>query len=111
MEDTIANTRTNTPSDLYLKLYESGFVDFIYYKYEFIAGGFPQGYCGQIAEEIQAIHGGELVAGWLDYGYGEREHWWLDIDGCIVDPMGEIFNMHTPCRHREAHRDISQKYW
>lgn len=106
----ILNLRNNINNELYTLLY-NGFVDSIYWKYEAIVGGFPQGYCGQIAEEIQKECGGDLIAGWLEYGTGKREHWWLEIDGNIVDPMSEQFNVHTPCRHIEAHRDINKRYW
>ena len=91
------------------------FADFIYAKYEMIAGGFPQGFCGQIAEEIQGRLGGEIVAGFLLYGPGmsnKRPHWWVNTGGKIIDPMAEYFNEHIePCRHQEAHRDLSKKYW
>ena len=106
----ILGLRHNISAELYTLLY-TGFVDTVYAMYEAKAGGFPQGYCGQIAEEIQRQCGGELVAGWLEYGIGRREHWWLEIDGSIVDPMAEAFNEHTPCRHIEAHRNIRERYW
>ena len=106
----ILNLRHNISAELYALLY-TGFVDSVYAMHEAKAGGFPQGYCGQIAEQIQKQCGGELVAGWLEYGTGRREHWWLEIDGSIVDPMSEVFNEHTPCRHIEAHRDIRERYW
>jgi hypothetical protein len=106
----ILELRHNVSDELYTLLY-TGFVDSVYAMHEAKAGGFPQGYCGQIAEQIQKQCGGELVAGWLEYGTGRREHWWLEIDNNIVDPMAEEFNKHTPCRHIEAHRNIRERYW
>jgi len=106
----ITNLRHNINSELYKLLY-TGFVDSVYAVYEAMARGFPQGYCGQIAEAIVSSCGGELVAGYLEYGTGRRQHWWVVIDECIVDPMAEVFNKHTPCRHVEVHRNTHERYW
>ena len=53
-------------NELYTLL-TTGFVDMVYAMHEVKAGGFPQAYCGQMAEQIQKQCGGELVAGWLDF--------------------------------------------
>ncbi len=87
------------------------FIDMVYCKYEIKAGGFPQGFCGQIAEELQKFYGGEIVAGYLNYGIGQRQHWWLETDKNIIDPMFEVFNSHTKCRHIKVHNNLENKYW
>jgi hypothetical protein len=85
-------------------------VEFIYEKYKAFYG-FPQGKCGQIAEEIQAAIGGEIVAGVLDGGYFQRNHWWVEKDGVIIDPMSDELAITDPHKHVEKHRDLSRAYW
>lgn len=85
-------------------------VKLIYEKYKAFYG-FPQGKCGQIAEEIQAAVGGEIVAGQLDGGYFQRNHWWVEKDGIIIDPMSDELAITDPHRHIEHHRDLALKYW
>jgi len=85
-------------------------IDFIYLRYKAMYG-FPQGYCGQIAEEIQKTIGGELVAGYLAFPSHNREHWWLDLDNKIIDPMSVELQKTDPHRHIEIHRDLSRRYW
>ena len=85
-------------------------IDFIYLKFV-TQYGFPQGYCGQIAEEIQSIVGGEIVAGYLAFNTHEREHWWVELNGVIIDPMSDDLIKTDPHRHIEVHRDVPKKYW
>ena len=87
------------------------FIDMVYCKYEIKSGGFPQGFCGQIAEELHKVYGGEIVAGYLNYGTGLRQHWWVETDTNIIDPMFEVFNSHTKCRHVKVHNNLQNKYW
>lgn len=84
--------------------------DFIYLTYK-ARYGFPQGYCGQIAEDIQKKIGGQIVAGYLVFKTHNREHWWLDLEGVIIDPMSDELMMSDPHTHKEVHRDMSKKYW
>lgn len=85
-------------------------VDFIYTKYTSLYG-FPQGFCGQIAAEIQQKLGGDLVAGYLRFRTHDREHWWVDVGGNIVDPMSDDLMATDPHVHIEIHRDASKRYW
>jgi hypothetical protein len=85
-------------------------VDFIYLRYKTMYG-FPQGFCGQIAEEIQSKIGGELVAGYLAFSGHTREHWWVNIDGVVIDPMSDELQEKDQHRHVEVHRDLSKRYW
>ena len=85
-------------------------IDFIYLKY-YTLYGFPQGYCGQIAEEIQKEIGGELVAGYLSFSTHNREHWWVELNDVIIDPMSDELSLTDKHRHIEIHRDLSKKYW
>jgi hypothetical protein len=57
-----------------LTSYQQSHIDYVSAKY-----GNAQGFCGQIAKEIQEVIGGEITAG--------------DVE------------------HKEAHRDLSLKYW
>ena len=101
----------NLPNPARKPTYTDSFIQFVYAKYEMLSGGFPQGYCGQVAEELQKRYGGEIVAGYIDYLTGRREHWWLDIGDSIIDPMFDVMSQRDTCRHVEVHRDISKKYW
>lgn len=85
-------------------------IEFIYTKYKTMYG-FPQGYCGQIASEIQKAVGGELVAGYLVFNGGRREHWWVDLNNTIIDPMADELRKTDSHRHVEVHRDLSKRYW
>lgn len=92
--------------------FELSTIDCIYEKYKMLYGHFPQGYCGQLASEIQKIlNKGELVAGYLNFQGFRREHWWLDIDGEIIDPMSDELMETDKHRHIEVHRDLNKKYW
>ena len=106
---------TNTPNTTetaigFIPCYAQDFIDFVYLRYKTMYG-FPQGYCGQIAEEIQKQIGGELVAGFLAFNTHDREHWWVDFNGTIIDPMSDELKKTDEHRHVEVHRDLSQRYW
>ena len=73
--------------------------------------GFPQGMCGQLAEHLQKEVGGEIVAGYLKFPTFQRAHWWLELNGTIIDPMSDELMRTDPHSHEEVHRDISKKYW
>jgi hypothetical protein len=84
-------------------------VDYISAKY-----GNAQGFCGQIAEEIKASIGGEIVAGYLILERHHRKmHWWVTMPlGEIVDPMADALRLKfDDVEHEEIHRDLSLKYW
>lgn len=91
-------------------MYDKNIVDFIYLKYKTFYG-FPQGYCGQIAEEIQSKIGGDIVAGLLRFNTHHRQHWWVDLDGVIIDPMSDELMLTDNHMHQEVHRDLTLKYW
>lgn len=94
----------------FIPCYAQDFIDFVYLRYKTMYG-FPQGYCGQIAEEIQKRIGGELVAGYLAFNTHDREHWWVDFNGIIIDPMSDELMKTDEHKHVEIHRDLSQRYW
>jgi hypothetical protein len=92
-----------------LTSYQQSHIDYVSAKY-----GNSQGFCGQIAEEIQAITGGEITAGYLILeGYHRREHWWVTLpNNQIIDPMADSFkSKYSSVEHEEIHRDLSLKYW
>ena len=46
--------------------------------------------------------------GWLTWANGacERSHWWVDLDGAVLDPMGDdLLSYEKQTGRREAHRD------
>ena len=69
------------------------------------AYGFPQGECEKLARSIQKEIGGEVVAGFLKFNGGDREHWWVNKDGEIVDPMSDELMKSDPHHHLEVHRN------
>lgn len=82
--------------------------DVIYARYTAVYGPRPQGCCPLIADEIAAATGGEVVAGELTWfgGSCRRTHWWVELDGEVIDPMGDDFldGEEATGRH-EIHRD------
>jgi len=80
----------------------------IYEKYNFVYSGEVQGCCLLIADEIQKLVGGEVVAGYLTW-YGDscrRSHWWVDVSGKVIDPMGDyLLSFEDYSGRREEHRD------
>ena len=95
-----------------LTSYEQACVDMISAQYE-LQGGL-QGFCGQIAEEIQSKIGGEITAGCLVLERHHRKmHWWVTLSsGEVVDPMADEFRLKfDDVEHEEVHRDLSLKYW
>jgi hypothetical protein len=88
------------------------FIDYVYNHFkEANDNCVPQGWCGQIAEAIQKHLGGELVAGYLSFRGFRRMHWWLELNGHIIDPMSDDYMPTDPHEHEEVHRDIKHKYW
>ena len=84
-------------------------VDYISAKYDN-----AQGFCGQIAEEIQDAIGGEITAGYLILErHHRKEHWWVTLSsGEIVDPMADELRLKfDSVEHEEVHRNLSMKYW
>lgn len=80
----------------------------IYDRYNDHYDGDTQGCCVVIAMEIAKTIGGECVAGYIDYRYGQRSHWWVEKDGEIVDPMAQHYFAKDPYTHVEVHRDVSE---
>ena len=70
--------------------------------------GFPQGLCKQIAEELQAHLGGEVVFGYLVFSAHERGHWWLELDNEIIDPMSDYLMETDPHRHEKYDERYSE---
>ena len=67
-----------------------------------------QGCCLLIADEIQKVTGGEVVAGWLTWygGSCRRSHWWVEKDGVTLDPMGDyVLSFEVATGRNEEHRD------
>lgn len=68
-----------------------------------------QGCCPLIADEIRKAVGGEIVAGDLTWygGTCRRTHWWVELEGTVLDPMGDWFLEKEDGPGRtEEHRDI-----
>lgn len=63
----------------------------VFNKYKTAYDGEVQGCCLLIADEIQKETGGKLVAGELTWygGSCKRTHWWVEVDGITLDPMGD----------------------
>lgn len=76
----------------------------IFQKYHSAFDGDVQGACIIIADEIQRAIGGECVAGHLCMCGIERSHWWVEKDGRIYDPMGDVYKDEIGFHRREAHR-------
>ena len=87
-----------------MKTIEKLAIEAIYEKYKNLYG-FPQGLCFNIAKEIQSFLGGEIVAGYLCFSGGQREHWWLERNGEIIDPMSDELKLTDNHYHFEVHRD------
>ena len=80
----------------------------IFQKYYDRYDGEVQGCCPLIADEINKAVGGDVVAGELTWygGMSRRTHWWVDLDGTRVDPMGTWFlAMEEGPGWTEVHRD------
>lgn len=83
--------------------------DSIYRKYHDHYDGEIQGCCPLIADEISCATGGAVVAGEITFfgGSQRRTHWWVDLRGVILDPMGDAM-MTEPrdyAERVEIHRD------
>lgn len=79
----------------------------IFLKYK-RAYGNAQGVCMLIADEIAKATGGIPVAGYLCWysGSSRRSHWWVDLEGEILDPMGEeAMEFEVGVSYEEVHRD------
>lgn len=75
-----------------------------------------QGLCALIASDIIDKIGGVLVAGELVWASCRRTHWWVDVDGETVDPMGdwqmdgESFYRHEAHRNQQFGKDFAAMY-
>lgn len=65
----------------------------VFRRYHDRYDGEVQGCCPVIADEIARLTGGEIVAGELTWcgGACRRTHWWVEVDGTVLDPMGDWF--------------------
>ena len=65
----------------------------VYAKYKAAYDGEVQGCCLLIADEIQKVFGGKVVAGYLTWygGSCRRGHWWVVKEEEVLDPMGDEF--------------------
>src|SRR5688500_14904986 len=78
----------------------------IYQRYYDHYDGEVQGCCPLIADEVQRLIGGEVVAGERTWAGGRRTHWWVEKDGAVIDPMGDHLLSYEDYPGRvEAHRD------
>lgn len=80
----------------------------IYSKYKFHYNGEVQGTCSVIVRDIICAIGGEAVAGFIDYRWGERSHWWVEKDGITYDPMTDDKFYPDEYKHKEVHRDQTE---
>ena len=64
-----------------------------------------QGCCPLIADEIQRAVGGDVVAGEITWygGACRRTHWWVDLDGVVLDPIGDWVLSFEESTGRQAH--------
>ena len=80
----------------------------IYGAYVRAYHGEIQGCCPVIADDIINQIGGVPVAGYLILGGTTRTHWWVDMDGVVLDPMGDDYlSYETYGARQEEHRDRS----
>lgn len=80
----------------------------IFRRYHRHYDGEVQGCCLVIADEIQRMIGGEIVAGYIEIygGTSRRSHWWVEKNGERIDPMGAAaFSEKDYPVWVEAHRD------
>ena len=80
----------------------------VYDKYVKHYDGEIQGCCLLIADEIQRALGGELVAGYLTWcgGSCRRSHWWVELGGKTIDPMGDhLLSYEDYPGRQEEHRN------
>lgn len=65
----------------------------IYHRYSRRYGHSLFGCEALVADEIQQTFGGEVVAGelcWDGPGLNCRSHWWVDLDGVVLDLSATI---------------------
>lgn len=103
------NRRSMVPMTSKDKLTTAEQVRDVYQKYVRHYDGEIQGCCLLIADEIQRAVGGDVVAGELTFfgGTQRRTHWWVDLNGMTLDPMGDDM-MSDPrdfAERVEIHRD------
>lgn len=79
--------------------------DRIFQRYRNANDGDVQGLCAQIVDEICDATGAEPVAGYLRTAMGmNRAHWWAELDGQTLDPMGDHLSAEPGFKRVEAHR-------
>lgn len=79
----------------------------IFNRYKRKYDGEVQGCCPVIASDIMREIGGEPVAGFLCFGGTKRQHWWVELNGEILDPMGDDIVSHEDFWEREeVHRNV-----
>lgn len=66
------------------------------------------GMCATVAMNIwmRIDHGKEvIVGGYLTSATGwRRPHWWLEVEGRVYDPMGDVYKEEPGFRREVAHR-------
>lgn len=80
----------------------------IYRKYYQYYDGEIQGCCPLITDEVCRATGAVPVAGEITFygGSHRRTHWWADLDGMTLDPMGDALMDPRDYPERvEVHRD------
>ena len=77
----------------------------VFERYRAAYGDEMKGCCPLIADEIQRRVGGEVVAGELTWfgGSCRRTHWWVEVNGVTLDPMGDWFLASEVAPGREEH--------
>ena len=64
--------------------------------------GESRGACRTIAGLIaESIPGAEVVGGYVCMVQGEMQHWWVEVDGNIIDPLSEKY-ADEPYYHRRV---------
>ena len=81
----------------------------IYERYKDMYGSNTQGLCAYIAKDIINAIGGIPTAGYITWfgGSCRREHWWVEKNGLIIDPMGDDrLGNEVGYRHEKVHQDL-----
>lgn len=70
-----------------------------------------RGACHTIADEIAHVICGKVIAGFVRMPQGEQQHYWVEKDEDIIDPL-TILWADEPYSHKKVREvELREKYW